>query len=63
VAINKAWHEVHPMPKNATLDQRVAWHLDHAAHCGCREMPQSVKAELIRRGAPLPPSSRGSSRA
>ena len=48
--INREWHEANPMPERATLDQRVAWHLDHARNCGCREMPKSVTAELKRRG-------------
>jgi len=46
MAINAAWHEAHPMPKNAPLDQRVTWHLAHADACGCRGMPASVLAEL-----------------
>ena len=52
--MNAAWHEANPMPKNATLDQRVAWHLAHTEACGCREIPESVKAELARRGVALP---------
>lgn len=52
--MNKAWHDANPMPPNATLDQRVAWHVAHAAACGCRDMPESVKAELLRRGEPIP---------
>ncbi len=36
---NKAWHERHRMPKNAALEQRLDWHLQHAANCGCRDMP------------------------
>lgn len=49
MAINAAWHEAHPMPKNATLDQRVAWHIAHAAACGCRPAPATVTPELSRR--------------
>jgi diphthamide synthase (EF-2-diphthine--ammonia ligase) len=37
------------MPENATLAQRVTWHLAHAAACACREMPRSVQKELARR--------------
>ncbi len=48
--INAAWHEGHPMPPRATLDQRVTWHVAHAKACGCRPMPASVIAELTRRG-------------
>lgn len=49
--MNRAWHEAHPMPKNATLDQRVEWHLEHAKECACRDLPESVKAELARRAS------------
>jgi hypothetical protein len=37
------------MPKNATLDQRVAWHEEHARVCSCREMPDSMREEIARR--------------
>ncbi len=43
------WHRAHPMPPHATLDQRVAWHLEHQRHCGCRKIPASVERELARR--------------
>ncbi len=46
---NKEWHQAHRMPANATLDQRVAWHLEHARHCACREMPENIKAEIRKR--------------
>lgn len=44
--LNAAWHARHPMPPRATVEQRAAWHVSHAKHCGCREMPASVKAFL-----------------
>ena len=47
--LNAAWHKAHPMPKNPTLDQRVRWHVAHAAACACREMPTSIAAEVKRR--------------
>jgi hypothetical protein len=43
---NAAWHERYPMPRNASLDQRVQWHIQHAKACGCREMPQTIVTEL-----------------
>ena len=49
--LNAAWHDTHPMPPRATLDQRVTWHVAHAKACGCRPMPRTVVAELTRRGA------------
>jgi len=37
--LNSAWHARHPMPRNATLAQRVRWHRAHAKHCACRPIP------------------------
>jgi len=45
---NKEWHEKHRMPKNATLAQRMAWHLEHAKNCSCRPIPDKLKQEMIR---------------
>jgi len=47
--LNVTWHDAHPMPARATLDQRVTWHVTHAKACGCRPMPVTVAAELKRR--------------
>jgi hypothetical protein len=52
--LNAAWHRRHPMPPNATMDQRVKWHLAHAKACGCREIPRTVLTELKARGVILP---------
>ncbi len=52
--INREWHQHHVMPKNASEDERIAWHIEHAEHCGCREITGGV-AELFRkRGIPVP---------
>lgn len=40
--INAAWHRRNRMPRNASLYQRVVWHLAHARACGCRPIPRSV---------------------
>jgi hypothetical protein len=48
--MNARWHESHPMPKNASLAERVTWHTAHAKHCACRPIPKSVIAAL--RAAP-----------
>ena len=37
--MNATWHAKHPMPKRASLRQRIAWHRAHAKHCGCRPIP------------------------
>jgi hypothetical protein len=46
---NARWHAAHRMPASASLDQRVKWHLAHAANCACRPMPATIVAELKRR--------------
>ncbi len=48
--LNKAWHLSHKMPANATLDQRIEWHLDHQKNCGCRDIPEKLKLEIMKRG-------------
>ena len=53
--INAEWHEANRMPKGATLDQRVAWHLAHQQACQCRtDLPATIVAELKRRGIQEP---------
>lgn len=52
--INAAWHDAHPMPRNATLDQRIAWHVEHARHCGCRPIPEKLRAEMTKRRIKVP---------
>jgi hypothetical protein len=46
--LNKTWHLAHPMPKNATLQQRVVWHLEHKKNCSCRDMPEKIKAAIVK---------------
>jgi hypothetical protein len=47
--INAAWHEKHVMPKKASAEQRLAWHVEHQEHCGCRPMPASLQTRLAQR--------------
>ncbi len=47
--LNKEWHLQHPMPTNATLDQRIAWHLEHKKNCECRDIPEKLKKEITKR--------------
>ncbi|MBN8995890.1 MAG: hypothetical protein J0H63_06725 [Rhizobiales bacterium] len=42
------------MPRRATLDQRIAWHLAHSGACGCRPIPGRLAAEIGRRGITIP---------
>ncbi len=46
ILINAEWHAKHKMSKYPSLDQRVAWHLAHARHCGCRPMTGEVLEEF-----------------
>jgi hypothetical protein len=41
--INREWHEKHRMPPNATTQQQIEWHLEHAKHCSCRPIPEKLK--------------------
>ena len=44
--LNGAWHDLHRMKKNSTMDERVAWHLEHARKCGCRKIPLAIQKEI-----------------
>ena len=44
--LNAAWHAAHKMPKHPTEVQRIAWHIEHAKACGCREIPPSLLAKI-----------------
>jgi len=52
--INAAWHRANPMPKNPTIDQRIAWAVEHAQACGCRDIPPTLRAEMEARGIVAP---------
>ncbi len=43
------------MPKNATFEQRLEWHLEHQKNCSCRrELPEKLVLEMKKRGIPIP---------
>jgi hypothetical protein len=46
---NKDWHEKHKMPKNATFEQRVAWHLEHVKNCACRPIPKKLAEAMAKK--------------
>jgi hypothetical protein len=48
--LNREWHLSNRMPERATLDQRIRWHIEHAANCACREMPAAIASEIETRG-------------
>jgi hypothetical protein len=37
------------MPVNATMEQRLEWHLEHAEYCVCRPIPANVTEEMKKR--------------
>ena len=52
--MNKEWHEAHKLGQNASMDDRIAWHLKHAANCGCRKIPAGVLKAMEDRGLVVP---------
>jgi len=51
---NEPWHLAHPLPRDATLEERLDWYVLHAEKCGCRDMPDSIRRELEARGWTMP---------
>lgn len=48
------------MPDNATIDQRIEWHLQHLQHCQCRtDLPEKLKEEMNKRGIVIPAADMG----
>lgn len=43
---NKEWHDAHVLPKNPSMADRIFWHAEHAKACGCRPIPESVRAAM-----------------
>jgi hypothetical protein len=52
--MNAAWHKRHRMPAGATLEERIEWHVAHAAVCACRPMPVTIVRALKARDVGLP---------
>jgi hypothetical protein len=48
MALNREWHKSHRMPAKATREQRIKWHVAHAAACGCRAIPESIRPDVER---------------
>ena len=49
--LNKEWHLAHRMSKNATIEERIAWHIEHSKNCACRPITENLKAEIKKRKA------------
>ena len=54
MTLNREWHLMHKLDRKASLEERLTWHLKHAANCGCREMPPSIRRDLEARGLSVP---------
>jgi hypothetical protein len=51
MAINREWHLRNKMPKNASFEERVKWHLSHNENCACRPgFPEKLKIEMKKKG-------------
>jgi len=48
--LNKQWHEKNKMPKNASFDERVKWHLEHQKNCSCAPIPKKLLEEMKNKG-------------
>jgi hypothetical protein len=54
MALDRAWHLANRMPARPSEAERIAWHLAHAAACGCRPIPPRL-AERMRALGVEPP--------
>jgi hypothetical protein len=48
--LNIEWHQAHRMAQNASLEQGIAWHLEHSKNCSCRPIPERLEGELKKHG-------------
>jgi hypothetical protein len=49
--INKEWHLKNRMPKNASFEERVKWHMGHNKNCSCRlGFPEKLEEEMRKKG-------------
>lgn len=49
--VNAEWHASNRLLRNARLEERVEWHIEHASECGCRKIPPSIATAIDRRTA------------
>lgn len=54
MTVNREWHLTHKLGRKASLEERLAWHVQHVANCDCRQMPPSIRRELEARGLNTP---------
>jgi hypothetical protein len=49
--MNAEWHASNVMPKNPTVEQRIAWHTAHQKYCSCRPIPAKLRVLMQRQVA------------
>jgi hypothetical protein len=54
--MNAEWHQQNRMPRNASREQRLAWHRAHQLACACRSVPASLRAQLDAEAPAAPPA-------
>jgi hypothetical protein len=42
--LSALWHREHPMPRNASVGERIGWHVEHQQACACRPIPAKLAA-------------------
>jgi hypothetical protein len=47
--MNVAWHSLHKLPKNSTLNERTNWHLAHIKNCPCRTEMEPKAADKLKK--------------
>lgn len=52
--MNREWHEQNKLSPKASLDDRVAWHLEHLVNCACRPIPSALLQEIEKRHIVIP---------
>lgn len=60
--MNVEWHTRNRLCRNASLEQRVQWHLAHVEACDCRGLPAGIVAELEGRQRAQHPATAAGSR-
>jgi len=51
MSINKVWHLNNRMPKNASFEEKVKWHINHNKNCSCRRgFPKKLEEEMKKKG-------------
>jgi uncharacterized protein YdhG (YjbR/CyaY superfamily) len=49
--MNTRWHRQHVLPKDSSIEERIAWHREHQKRCACRPIPPKLLAEMRREPA------------